>query len=85
MYAWCVTLIALGTFVVVMNWAIVIRNTLTGASSSVVGLVGGACLCLGMFLYPNGGLRLYCFIPLLLDYGCVAGWLHSAMAGGEKR
>jgi hypothetical protein len=59
--------IALGGFIVVMNWWMVIATHRTGQHHSAVPLVGAVLLGAGLALLPQT--RLYAWVAILADYG----------------
>ena len=62
-----VILIALGGFVVVMNWVMIIATRRTGRFHSTVPLVGALLLGAGLALLPPT--RHYAWAAILTDYG----------------
>jgi hypothetical protein len=76
------SLIALGGFVALMNWAIVIRWLFgTRKHSSWVPLFGGIVAAIGVAIVPSSSVRPFWWIPLLIDWGCVPGFAHAIAYG----
>jgi len=62
-------LILFGGFIAVMNWWILIRTMRDKQGVSFAPLLGGILLMLGLLLLPVDGLRTWCWVGLLLDFG----------------
>lgn len=62
----------LGAIITLVNWAAVIKYMRNKERHfSLVPLAGGIFLCLACVLTPNNFYIYLCWIPLLLDIGCV--------------
>lgn len=64
-------------YVASLNWAVVWQGIVKRKHSSWVPLVGGLVGVAGLFIVPLDRLHSYWWVPLILDWGCVPGLLHS--------
>jgi len=71
--AWAVggLLAALSLYFVSLNLACVYRGLAKGEHHSLGPLVGGASGSLAMLLLPIPGLRVWAWVPLVIDPGCL--------------
>lgn len=71
-------LILIGTLVIIYNWIIFIkRYILRKTNASWIPLVGGVSICIAFSLPTYKSLNDIAGIPLLLDYGCSWGFIHT--------
>jgi hypothetical protein len=75
-----VVLLALGSFISVMNWGVVIQWLTTKRHSSWVPVVGGAIASGGMAILPYASVNKLWWIPLVADWGCIPGISFSGFA-----
>ncbi len=70
-------LMSVGCLIIISNWIIFFkRYVLRNSNSSWIPLIGGLlCGCALMLPYQNLGQ--YFIIPLLIDYGCFIGFIHT--------
>jgi len=62
-----------GSFVMVMNWAVIVQWMINGKHSSWVPFVGGSLVAMGMVIAPFAFLNKFWWIPFFADWGCVPG------------
>src|SRR5437867_12735756 len=79
--AWIVSgvLAFFGGWAILGNYSVVVLWYLRRKRGSLAPLFGGVAFGLAMVLCPLPGIRLWAWIPLLLDLGCVylfGGWLY---------
>ncbi len=79
--AWFISILLLvvGGWGVVCNWVIVVRGLLGYKSGSWVPLIPGALTALGLWLLPVDAVARWWWVPLLVDWGCVPGFVHLAL------
>jgi hypothetical protein len=71
--------IFIGSIIIVCNWIIFLkRYVLKNSNSSWIPLIGGG-LCGCALLLPCKNLGQYFIIPLLIDYGCFIGLIHTVL------
>lgn len=75
-----IAMAALGIFVTAANYHAVISD-LRGHPNppSWIPLIGGCMLAVAMLIVPINGVRRYAWIPLIVDWGCAPGMLHTAV------
>lgn len=75
-----IALAAVSILIIAGNAVIILRG-LTGRAKneSWVPILGGTLGVLALLIAPWPRLRDYWFIPLLIDWGCVPGLLHTAI------
>ena len=73
-------LLIAGSFIVVMNWFVVIHWFTRRKHSSWIPLAGGILASIGIITLPYAPVRLFFWIPLIVDWGCIPGILYSAAA-----
>lgn len=70
-------LIAVGGYVCVLNWRLVYARSRGKSQSSWIPLVGGGLIAIGLAIDPRT--RAWWWLPLLIDWGCAPGLLHTAL------
>jgi hypothetical protein len=75
----------LGGVVIASNYGIALRFILRGRRGSLVPILGGLLVCVGMLLYPGGLTRPWAWVPLLLDIGCLPMMVAAACNVGRGR
>ena len=60
----------LGAYVILANYALLIRWLRKHKHFSFVPLIGGICMSVSMLLWPNPSLTRYAWVPLVIDLGC---------------
>lgn len=66
-------LLLLASWVIVLNWACVVRGLRGRGHSSWIPLVGGMLGAAGCWLAPDGALLQFWWVPLILDFGSAPG------------
>lgn len=66
-----------GSFLVVMNWAIIFTCLLRKKHSSWVPLAGGIMLAYAIIFQPFWQIQSYAWIPLVIDWGCIPGFTYA--------
>jgi hypothetical protein len=61
------------------NIWIILRYYLLGRRGSRVPVIGGVCGCLALLFHPGPWAK-YCWIPLVLDPGCLPMVAHALVA-----
>jgi len=71
--AWLVSgaLALLGSWIIILNYWVVISWYLHRRHSSRIPLLGGLCLMAGMLASPLPGVTRYAWVPLVIDLGCL--------------
>lgn len=69
-------LIAVGGYVCVLNWRLIYARGRGKGKGSWIPLVGGGLIAIGLAISPQT--RGWWWMPLLLDWGCAPGLLHTA-------
>lgn len=71
------TLIILGLFFIIMNWAILINNlVLKRKPASFVPLLGGGLLCFGLAAVQQPLISKYAYLAFLIDMGSIPLFLN---------
>jgi hypothetical protein len=66
-------LMAVGGFIIVMNWGVVVQWLWKRKHSSWIPIVGGGLAAAGSAIVPHSTLNGLWWVPLLVDWGCLPG------------
>ena len=75
-FLWTISGLCLGTgiWISALNWAVFWKRHIRGLkASSWIPLLGGGLIFTGLLALPLKGNSEWCWIPLLLDWGCAPG------------
>jgi len=61
----------LGSWIIILNYSMVISWYRHRRHSSRIPLLGGLCLMAGMLASPLPGVTRYAWVPLVIDLGCL--------------
>jgi len=76
--ALCVFLFVIGIWLAFLNWrCFYVGFVKKEDSPSWIPLLGGVCLFLGFFFFPNNPKSNYAWLAFLLDWGCLPGFVYS--------
>lgn len=70
-------LIAAGGYVCALNWHQVYASRRGTSKGSWIPLIGGGLIAIGLAVSPRT--RGWWWLPLLLDWGCAPGLLHTVL------
>lgn len=77
-------MIIAGGYVIALNlaaaWTLWIRRT--RRAPSWIPLIGGALASFGIYIQENEVVSSLWWIPFFIDYGCIPGFMHTAIAWG---
>ncbi|QEI11246.1 hypothetical protein [Cellvibrio japonicus] len=78
---WVLSSVSLSIFlwIFIINWLVVLKNTFRTVASSWIPLVGGCLGATGIFLLPLKGINKFWWIPFLAEWGCIPGFLYTAV------
>jgi hypothetical protein len=71
-------LLLAGSFIAVMNWLVLLHWVIYRQHCSWIPLAGGVLASIGLVMLPYESARSFCWIPLVLDWGCIPGLFCSA-------
>lgn len=76
-----IVLAAFGTWIAIANLRVAWRLwILRQHAPSWTPLLGGGCIAAGLAAQQNAVLASYWWVPLIVEYGCLPGMLHTAIA-----
>jgi hypothetical protein len=75
-----ISLIAISLLMACGNWLIFWRrNIKKSTGASWVPLIGGGIGIIGIFVLPGNQFSWLWFVPLIVDFGCLPGFLFTAL------
>lgn len=80
-----VLLILAGGFIAAINWAVIVQWVAKRRHSSWIPLAGGGLFGMGMALVPYSPANELWWVPLLADWGCIPGFVFTAIHSAWSR
>ena len=77
--------LVVGVFLTTMNWLTVYAWLAHRKHSSWIPVLGGMLIAAGIALIPVSKVRPYCWLGLLIDWGCLPALCHSLYVLGERK